>query len=391
MKKWLFSLYCFFNAAIALAQYNVTVTITVKTNVPETDTLFIAGSFNKWNPSTAEYKLQKQTDEKYFIRLKDKAAGKYEFKFTRGSWTKAECGVTGNDVANHSLNLSSDTNMVYEVEGWKDAFISADVKHTFSANVKIIDSAFAIPKLNRARRVWIYLPEGYSQSNKKYPVMYLQDGQNVFDAATSFSGEWEADETLDSLIKRGTKACIIVAIDNGGSKRLNEYSPYDFNLNNAGEINAEGDEYLEFLAKTLKPFIDKNYKTQKDKASTYIAGSSMGGLISFYALMKYPDVFGNAGVFSPAFQILPDLNKLIDDAAKKVNAKIFFYAGGQESESMVSLMDSVADRIGLSTQSIIYKVVDPEGKHNEPAWKKWFPEFYQWIIGEGYDGRIKAE
>ncbi|MGE5106500.1 MAG: alpha/beta hydrolase [Sphingobacteriales bacterium] len=391
MKKMLFSLYCFFSTAIALAQYAVGITVSVKTAIPETDSLFIAGSFNNWNPSATEYKLQKQPGGKYFIRLKDKPLGNYDFKFTRGSWTKVECGTKGNDVANHSLNLSGDTNVVYELEAWKDMVVIAEIKHTSSPHVKIIDTAFVIPQLNRTRRIWIYLPKGYEQSKKQYPVMYLQDGQNVFDAATSFAGEWQADETMDSLVNNGTRACIMVAIDNGGSKRLNEYSLYDFRLNNAGEIKAEGDEYLEFLAKTLKPFIDKSYRTQKDKINTYIAGSSMGGLISFYALMKYPDLFGGAGVFSPSFQVVPDLNKLIGNAAKKVNAKIFFYAGGGEGESMVSLMDSVADRVGLSTQSIIYKVVDPEAKHNEAAWRKWFPEFYQWIIGEGYDGRIKAE
>ena len=90
---------------------------------------------------------------------------------------------------------------------------------------------------------------------------------------------------------------IVVAIDHGGTKRINEYCPYDME----GFGKGEGDQYLQFLVKTLKPYIDKNYRTKKDKENTYIAGSSMGGLISMYAVLKYPYVFGGAGVFSPAF------------------------------------------------------------------------------------------
>ncbi|MBI1781171.1 MAG: alpha/beta hydrolase [Sphingobacteriales bacterium] len=393
MKKYLLAILLQLIIVAVTAQYTVNVIV----NAPATNEniIYLAGSFNDWDPASADFQLSKNSKGQYELQITNAPSGSYEFKFTRGSWANVECDKNGKDITNRSVTIQSDTTLEYTVAGWKDAYSSAEIKHTACSNVKIIDTAFAIPQLNRTRRIWIYLPEGYETSKTKYPVLYMQDAQNVFDAATSFAGEWGVDETLDSLIKKGTRACIVVGIDNGGDKRLSEYSPYDFEWKGNGSsslsVKGEGDAYVDFMANTLKPFIDKNYRTRKEKESTMIAGSSMGGLISYYALVRYPNVFGEAGIFSPAFWVLPGLDKLMDEATHKVNAKVFFYAGEQESESMVPLMDSVADKLGSSTPSIIYKIVDPEGKHNEPTWRRWFPEFYQWIIGEGYDGKIKAE
>ena len=166
--------------------------------------------------------------------------------------------------------------------------------HTASFNVKVMDTAFFMPQLNRTRRIWIYLPPSYRATKIYYPVLYMHDGQNLFDNATSYSGEWGIDEYLDSIFTLGKKEVIVVGIDNGLSKRMNEYNPYSFRQYGKGE----GDEYVDFLVKNLKPFIDKHYRTLPGKKDTYIAGSSMGGLISLYAVLKYPAVFGGAGIFS---------------------------------------------------------------------------------------------
>src|ERR1044072_7522726 len=118
---------------------------------------------------------------------------------------------------------------------------------------------------------------------KKQPhsFLYMHEGQNVFDDLTSFAGEWGVDETLDS-IGNHSREMIVVAVDHGETKRINEYCPYDMEKYGKGE----GDQYVDFLVKTLKPFIDKKYRTIKTKQNTFIAGSSMGGLISMYAILK---------------------------------------------------------------------------------------------------------
>ena len=339
---------------------------------------YAAGSFNGWNPQDEQYQFKKDEKGNYFLELK-LTSGKYEYKITRGGWNKVECKKDGAGIENRVFTISANTIISINIESWADRFASAPRKSTASKNVKIIDTAFLIPQLNRVRRVLIYLPENYTASKNRYPVLYIHDGQNVFDDATSFAGEWGVDEFLDSSKAR---QCIVVAIDNGGTKRLNEYSPYDFTLNaqKPNENKGEGSKYVDFLAKSLKPYIDKKYQTLKDSKHTFIAGSSMGGLISMYAILKYPKVFGGAGVFSPAFWVAPKIFDEILKKGEKVKGKIYFYAGKQESESMVPDMLKAFEKMATVSKSKMTILIRDDGKHNEPTWRKEFPLFYEWII-----------
>lgn len=167
---------------------------------------------------------------------------------------------------------------------------------TAQANVSLLGAPMAMPGLNRSRQVRLYLPPSYATSDKRYPVLYMHDGQNVFDQATSYAGEWKADETLNALAAAGKLEVIVVAIDNSQDKRLQELSPW---TGSAGP--AEGNQYLNFIVNTVKPLVDSQYRTLPDRANTAIMGSSMGGLISHYALVRHPGVFGKAGVFSPSY------------------------------------------------------------------------------------------
>jgi predicted alpha/beta superfamily hydrolase len=207
----------------------------------------------------------------------------------------------------------------------------------------------------------------------------MHDGQNVFDDATSFSGEWGVDEAIDTLGFK-TKECIVVGIDNGGTKRLNEYSPYDFSLQGGQKENGEGDLYIKFLVKNLKRHIDKKYRTLKDKENTFTAGSSMGGLISMYAVLKYPKVFGGAGVFSPAFWVGPKIFDDIRTKGKKVNSRIYFYAGDDEGETMVPMTLRVFNEMHRVSKSKMCEVIRAGGKHNEQRWRLEFPLFYEWMM-----------
>jgi len=335
--------------------------------------LFIAGSFNGWNPNDKNFHFQRDANGNYFFGTK-LANGMYEFKITRGGWDKVESKKDGTDIQNRSFKLTSDTTINLVIDGWADKFEKKPRGSTAGKNVHIVDTAFRIPQLERERRVWIYLPPGYESSQKKYPVLYMQDGQNVFDEATSFSGEWGVDETLDSIAGH-RKEMIVVAVDHGGLKRINEYCPYDMDKYGKGD----GDQYVDFLVKTLKPFIDKNYRTHKNKSNTFIAGSSMGGLISMYAILKYPGVFGGAGIFSPAFWIGPKIFDDIKTRGAKVNSKIYFYCGGQENETMQSNMIKAFEEMRKVSRSPMITCVRPEGKHTESVWREEFPLFYLWL------------
>lgn len=337
------------------------------------DTIYLVGNFNNWNPRDQKFALKKVND-KYNITI-ELPKGVYEYKFTGGGWNKVESGNSGFPTDNRRLVLDTDTTINIEIEHWADHFPKKERVSTASKNVHILDNDFYIPQLDRHRRIWIYLPGSYSSSKKTYPVLYMHDGQNVFDDATSGFGEWGVDEALDSSGPKN-KEIIVVAIDNGGDKRLNEYSPYDMEKYGKGE----GDHYVDFLVQTLKPYIDKHYRTKRDEKNTFIAGSSMGGLISFYAILKYPKVFGGAGVLSPAFWITPQLKNIDPEKAKKVKGKIYFYAGQMESESMVPDMLNVFEQMRKYSKAKMQTVIRAEGKHNESTWRKEFPLFYKWII-----------
>jgi predicted alpha/beta superfamily hydrolase len=209
----------------------------------------------------------------------------------------------------------------------------------------------------------------------------MHDGQNLFEDTTSFSGEWGVDEALDTLGLK-YRECIVVGIDNGGSKRLNEYCPYDFSINSNSKLpdKGEGGLYTDFLVKTLKPYIDKNYHTGRSRKNTIIAGSSMGGLISLYAILKYPKVFGGAGVFSPAFWVAPGIFDEIRKRGKRVNARIFFYAGKEEGPTMVPHTLKAMEELNKVSKSKTSTVIRSEGKHNESRWRLEFPAFYEWMM-----------
>ncbi|MGB7842151.1 MAG: alpha/beta hydrolase-fold protein, partial [Salinimicrobium sp.] len=159
---------------------------------------------------------------------------------------------------------------------------SVFAQSTASPNVSTFE--IAAPQLDTIRKIWVYLPENYETSEESYPVLYMHDAQNLFDAATSYSGEWKVDEVLDSL---KTPQVIVVGIEHGNDKRIEELTPYPNEKYGGGKADA----YVNFLMITLKPHIDATYRTLPDAENTAIMGSSLGGLTSFYAAIKYPETF----------------------------------------------------------------------------------------------------
>ena len=374
MRKTLLCIGLLFISICALAQYKISFVINhLPSYHNSSKQIYLVGSFNNWNPHDEKLQL-KTLGGKHGITI-ELGKGMYEYKFTEGSWENVESLDRGVPTQNRKIVVEGDTTINVDIQEWADHFPQKEKVSTASKNVHIVDEAFYIPQLDRHRRVWIYLPESYGTSKRKYPVLYMQDGQNVFDEATSAYGEWGVDEALDSLGKQH-KEIIVVAIDNGGDKRMNEYSPYD--MERYGK--AEGDHYVDFMVQTLKPYIDKHYRTLKDEKNTFVAGSSMGGLISFYAILKYPKVFGGAGVFSPSFWIAPQLKHIDPENAKKVKGKIYFYVGQQEGETMVPDMLNVFEQMRQNSKARMKTVIRAEGKHNEPSWRNEFPLFYKWIL-----------
>ncbi|GAA3996281.1 alpha/beta hydrolase-fold protein [Hymenobacter fastidiosus] len=366
------------------AQAQVTFKLTsVPANTPATATIYLAGSFNNWSPGNAAHALTRNTDGTYQITL-PAGTGTIEYKFTRGTWATVETNAANGSVANRSYTFGAGTLVSHTVLNWQDLGGGNPGCQTTAVqpNVRVMSTSFAIPQLGRTRRVWLYLPEGYlANPTSRYPVLYMHDGQNVFDACTSFSGEWGVDETLKQLQQQGLDAtgCIVVAIDNGGGQRLNEYSPW----NNPQYGGGQGDQYVDFLVQTLKPYIDTNYRTLTGREYTGIAGSSMGGLISTYAALKYPSVFSKVGVFSPAFWFAEQpLFQYVQQHPANPDTKFYFVSGTTESQTMVPLMQAMRDALqsgGVPAANLSYNP-RPDGQHAEWFWKREFAAAYQWLF-----------
>ena len=225
MKALLFCSFLFAGAGLH-AQYTVRLVMNAVATRQQDD-IYVAGNFNNWNPKDENYKLKPFAGSRKSIVIKDLAAGTYAFKFTRGGFDKVECAADGRDISDRILEVNSDLTRDITIAGWKDDYPERPKPYTASPQVHILDTAFTIPQLNRKRRIWVYLPKGYAASAKTYPVLYMEDGQNLFNEQTAAFGEWGVDECLDSLQSQLNKECIVIGIDHGGDKRTTEYNPYD--------------------------------------------------------------------------------------------------------------------------------------------------------------------
>ncbi|MFQ6599430.1 alpha/beta hydrolase [Flavobacterium sp. C3NV] len=253
---------------------------------------------------------------------------------------------------------------------WITSVTSAQ-ESTASKNV----STFTIqaPQLKTTKKIWIYLPENYSATAKKYSVIYMHDAQNLFDSKTAYSGEWNVDEKLDSLKAR----VIVVGIEHGNKKRIDELTP--FKNEKYGGGNA--DNYLDFIVKTLKPYIDNHYRTKPKAKNTIIMGSSLGGLVSYYAILKYPETFGKAGVFSPSFWFSNDIYTLTEKAPK-IKTKIYFLCGDKESDDMVkdmTKMERLLDTKRCYCLHLTKSKIVKGGEHNEKLWRDGFVKAVLWL------------
>jgi predicted alpha/beta superfamily hydrolase len=197
--------------------------------------------------------------------------------------------------------------------------------HFISGIVRVAPQVLS-PQLNNRRDLLVYLPPSYHHSTRRYPVIYMHDGQNLFDHATSYAGEWGVDETMEQLAHTEGLEAIIVGIPNAGPHRLAEYTPFRDRRLGGGR----GDDYLAFIVDTVKPLIDGDFRTLPGRRYTGVMGSSLGGLISLYAFFRRPAVFGFAGVMSPSLWFADEAIYGYVEAAAHQPGKLYLDAGTRE-------------------------------------------------------------
>ena len=240
-----------------------------------------------------------------------------------------------------------------------------------------------IPELSgkEARWAYIYLPDDWQTAGKRYPVLYMFDGHNVFfDEDATYGKSWGMGEFL---LKTG-KDLIVVAVEcnHGVNKRLEEYSPFELEFPDSGKLPGRGKAYMDWMVNTLKPFVDQTYPTLPDRSHTSLAGSSMGGLMALYGVCNYNDVFQKAACISPSFWVSKD--RVVDIVSKAdfaTDSRVYINYGSLElpthapsSEALVSVA-----RMLLSRRVNVTLKIVPGGIHSESSWEKQIPEFMDYL------------
>ena len=278
------------------------------------------------------------------------------------------------------------------MNNWQ-AYYLVHPENSVTGTVRILKDFYS-PELENRRDIVVYLPPSYDDSDKCYPVIYMHDGQNLFDGHTSYVGEWFVDETMETLARDEGIEAIIVGIPNMGHNRLHEYCPFK-----DPRSLGWGGTYMQFIVKTLKPMIDRDFRTLSDRDNTGLMGSSMGGLISLYGFFKYPDVFGLGGIISPALWFGNAAIYPYVEESKFVSGKLYIDVGTHESvliqakdqvfgydvpQYVISVrkMRDLLERKGyISGDNLLY-VEDEGGIHNEKDWAKRFPDAIRFLLAE---------
>lgn len=250
---------------------------------------------------------------------------------------------------------------------------------TAGHTVRVFTPPLQWSALRYPRQLRVYLPPDYGRSQRHYPVLYMFDAQNLFDDATSYAGEWGVDESLDRLAREDGFAAIVVGIDHGNDRRIHELIPYW----NVRFLPNMGTGFVEDLVRTVKPFIDANYRTRPGRADTAILGSSLGGLSADYAIHRYPEVFSKAGVFSPAYWVSEQPFRMATQAPLPMDSRVYLYMGGKEGEEAVPLVHRMEQVLRMhpgGPGNVTLRVV-PDAEHNETAWREAFPVAVRWLFG----------
>ncbi|UFH56651.1 alpha/beta hydrolase [Spirosoma sp. KNUC1025] len=339
--------------------------------------VFISGNFCDWLPDLEIFRMHPVGPGEYVYEFPSGSSlpKKLEYKYTRGGWDHVELNAWGESVPNRTVLRTVDVKREY-VPHWR--WFGMPYNPELLPKIELVGDSFNVPKIDRPRRVHVLLPHDYEQTDKRYPVLYLHDGQNLFGGGVGY-GSWEIDQKMALLAARNHHEVILVSIDHAGEDRIQE-----FTLHRTRAGSGKGQYYLNFISYMLKPLIDQRFRTMPDAAHTGIGGSSLGGLISIYAGLMHPDVFGRLMVFSPSLWISP---KIYFDAIRfqaAVPMKVYAYGGEKESSYMVPSIQRFNDALVRQRYGgnpiDIHLSVDPTGLHQEVHWSQEFPKAVEWLF-----------
>lgn len=350
--------------------------------------VFITGNFNDWNPNDPKYIMEETAPGVYELQVNDEILPKkIEYKYTKGGWSHVELDKNNEITANRKIKRKTDRKTEDFVPNWRLNW--GPFKEEFYPIVHLIDEEFYIPQLDKTRKVWALLPHDYFKTDRHYPVLYLQDAQNLFSENAPF-GDWEIDKKLSILAEYGRGDLIVIAVEHGGKDRIKEYVFQNPRLT----PEAEGKKYVRFMADTLKPYVDRKYRTLKDRENTGIGGSSLGALISIYAGFLYPEVYSKLMIFSPSLWVTSDGDFPLMNFAKPFKTKVWLYGGLKEGDDLIKRMHAFERYVKrLEKQKMfdfeVSTSINPEGKHSEFYWAQEFPKAVEWLFFDSPDDPLE--
>lgn len=376
-----------------------------------TSPIFIAGTFNGWSAGDTKFKLTPQSDMRWRIEFPKWTGGsEFNFKFTRGSWELEELKEDLTPPTNRSLPLVDASKLApgekpvieFTVAKWGDQ--KPDYKKPEDANdayapkqitgdyrrVQVAGAPFG--QANAQRELTVWLPPGYdagAKAGKKFAVLYLFDGQNLFQKHSGVPDEWRVDETATELIKAGKiEPLVIVGIPNAGAARIREYMPVKAMPN----VEPGANEFVAWLADEVVPRVQSLFAVESDPARIGVGGSSLGAVIALEAINQHPELFGLALLESPALRAgNPDAWNTWLKQLRHWPKRAFVGVGTRELEkkpatdpenvayvqSAIALQAFISTHSGLQSSKVM---VQPDAVHNETAWANRLPDALQFLF-----------
>ena len=344
--------------------------------------VYISGNFNNWKTQDFEFEMEKIGNGLYHYKFAENFnfEGELLYKFTKGDWSEVEIDQYGNRTENRLCKSHSGVKKEH-VFRWRKNWLP--FKTNFLPQVHLISEEFEIPQLNKKRKVWAILPYDYDKSAEHYPVMYLHDAQNLFNEKAKY-GNWEIDKKLAVMSEYKIGKIIIIAVEHAEQDRIKEY-----NVGRTVLGFGEGKKYIRFITDTLKPFIDKKYRVKPEREFTGIGGSSMGALVSIFSGFMYPEVYGKLMIFSPSLWVIPKMDFTKVDFSEPGDTKIYLYAGGDESKTMIKHIKNFKSNLlkneTVDEQMKIKLSINELGTHSETYWSDEFPKAIEWLFFSNKD------
>jgi predicted alpha/beta superfamily hydrolase len=338
---------------------NVTITFEVEApGLEKNDVVYIVGDrpeLGEWIPYRVPLMWKSGTGT-WEARLSFPYGTRFEYKFTLGEWEREALSDDGSVPPNYTMAATRSHKAPHTINRWR-APVAAESRVTG----ELIHYAGIAGEGILPREVVVWLPPGYHESEERYPVLYMHDGQNVFDPAASYTGiDWGVDETADRLIRDGSLRPVIVVGIYNSPQREDDYGTGD-----------TGAAYRRFVVEVVKPLVDGAYRTRPDREHTATMGSSMGGLVSFLLAWHYPDIFRQAACLSPAF--FPEsVAPVRAAAALPAGWRLYMDNGtvGLEEKLQVFCDDMKAALAahGFTDSPDFAWFLDEGAEHNEAAW-----------------------